>query len=50
MLVIVSPAGLEQFFVDVQRRARTGMELDEEAVVALAAVYGTRIGGPPMDA
>jgi hypothetical protein len=50
MLVTVSPAGVEQFFVDAQRRERTGMELDEEAVVALAAVHGTRIVGPPMGA
>lgn len=50
MLVIVSPAGLEQFFVDVERRERNGMELDEDDVVALAAEYGTRIVGPPIGA
>lgn len=50
MLVIVSPAGLEQFFVDVEQRARAGIELDEDSVVALASEYGTRIVGPPIGA
>ena len=36
MLVICSPAGLEQFFVEVERREKTGRELSEEDVVALA--------------
>ena len=50
MLVIVSPAGLEQFFVDVAQRERAGTELDEDGVVALASEYGTRIVGPPIGA
>lgn len=49
-LVIVSPAGLEQFFVDVAQRERAGLGLDEDSVVALAAEYGTRIVGPPIGA
>ena len=49
MLVIVSPAGLEQFFVDVERREQAGHQVDEDAVVALAAQYRTRIVGPPID-
>lgn len=50
MLVILSPAGLEQFFVEVQRREQAGHELDEGTVVTLAAEYLTRIVGPPIDA
>lgn len=50
MLVIVSPAGLEQFFVDVEQRERAGIELDEDSVAALASEYGTRIVGPPIGA
>lgn len=49
MLVITSPAGLEQFFVEVQnRQAPTGSSMREEDVVALAAEFGTRIVGPPI--
>lgn len=49
MLVICSPAGLEQFFVEVQRRERErGSELGEDEVVTLAAEFGTRIVGPPI--
>lgn len=50
MLVLVSPAGLERFFVEVEQRERAGIELDEDGVVALAAEYGTRIVGPPLGA
>lgn len=49
MLVICSPAGLEQFFVEVERReSEAGSPLDEDGVVALAAAFGTRIVGPPI--
>lgn len=49
MLVICSPAGLEQFFVEVERReSAAGAPLDEDDVVALAADYGTRIVGAPI--
>ena len=48
MLVIVSPPGLERFFVEVEQRERAGIELDEDGIVALAAEYGTRIVGPPI--
>lgn len=49
MLVVTSPAGLEQFFVEVQNReASAGSPMDEEDVVALAAEFGTRIVGPPI--
>jgi mannose-6-phosphate isomerase-like protein (cupin superfamily) len=47
MLVLVSPAGFEQFFVEVQRRE--GEDLDDDAVTALAAAHGCRIVGPPLD-
>lgn len=50
MLVILSPAGLEQFFADVERREQAGHQVDEETVTALAAEYGTRIVGPPIGA
>lgn len=50
MLVIVSPAGFEQFFVEVERREAAGSALDEDAVVELAAEFGTRIIGPPIGA
>lgn len=49
MLVICSPAGLEQFFVEVERReAAAGSPMGEDDVVALAAEFGTRIVGPPI--
>jgi mannose-6-phosphate isomerase-like protein (cupin superfamily) len=49
MLVITSPAGLEEFFVEVQRReAAAGIPMDEGDVVALASAFGTRIVGPPI--
>jgi len=50
MLVICSPAGLEQFFVEVERRETSAGPLSEEDVVALAAEYRTRIVGPPIGA
>ena len=49
MLVLLSPPGLEQFFVEVQRREQDGEELSEDAVTELAATYGTRIVGPPLE-
>lgn len=49
MLVICSPAGLEQFFVEVERReAAGGSPMGEDDVVSLAAEFGTRIVGPPI--
>ena len=49
MLVICSPAGLEQFFVEVERReVASGSPMGEDAVVALASEFGTRIVGPPI--
>lgn len=49
MLVICSPAGLEQFFVEVERRETAGASpMGEDDVVALAAEFGTRIVGPPI--
>lgn len=48
MLVITSPAGLEQFFAEVQRRESAVGAMDEDAVVTLALEYGTRIVGPPI--
>jgi quercetin dioxygenase-like cupin family protein len=49
MLVIVSPAGFEQFFVEIERRESVaGTPLGEEEVVALAADFGTHIVGPPI--
>lgn len=49
MLVVTSPAGLEQFFVEVQNReAASGFPMIEEDVLALAAEFGTRIVGPPI--
>lgn len=49
MLVVTSPAGLEQFFVEVQsREAAAGSPMEQEDVVALAAQFGTRIVGPPI--
>lgn len=51
MLVITSPAGLEQFFVEVERREfSTGQPMGEDDVVTLAAQFGTRIVGPPIGA
>ncbi len=50
MLVIVSPPGLEQFFVEVERREQAGEELNQDTVVALAGQYRTRIVGPPINA
>lgn len=51
MLVITSPAGLEQFFVEVARReSATGKPMPEEDVVTLAGQFGTRIVGPPIGA
>lgn len=49
MLVITSPAGLEQFFVEVQNREAAGEPMSEDEVVELAATFGTRIVGPPID-
>lgn len=49
MLVILSPAGLEQFFVDVERREQAGQQVDDETVIALAAEYRTRPVGPPIE-
>lgn len=49
MLVVSSPAGLEQFFIEVERRESVaGEPMDEDEVVALAAEFGTRIVGPPI--
>lgn len=49
MLVVTSPAGLEQFFVEVQsREAAAGSPMEQEDVVALAAQFGTQIVGPPI--
>ena len=49
MLVICSPAGLEQFFVEVERReSEAGAPMEEDEVVALADEFGTRIVGPPI--
>ncbi len=48
MLVITSPAGLEQFFVEVQRRESDGTPMNEGDVVSLAADFDTRIVGPPI--
>jgi mannose-6-phosphate isomerase-like protein (cupin superfamily) len=49
MLVIVSPAGFEQFFVAVERRQREEGPLDEDQVVELADEHRCRIIGPPLD-
>lgn len=48
MLVITSPAGLEQFFTEVERRESGGSPMGEDEVVALAGRFGTRIVGPPI--
>lgn len=48
MLVITSPAGLEQFFADVQDREAAGGTMTEDDVVQLALQFGTRIVGPPV--
>ena len=49
MLVITSPAGLEQLFADVQQREAVSGPIDEQTVVELALEYGTRIVGPPIE-
>lgn len=49
MLTIISPAGLEQFFVEVERLEAERGALSEDDVVELAATYGTRIVGPPLE-
>lgn len=49
MLVIISPAGLEQFFVEVERLEALGQSLGEDELVELAGTFGTRIVGPPID-
>jgi mannose-6-phosphate isomerase-like protein (cupin superfamily) len=49
MLVVTSPAGMEQFFVELQsREAAAGSPMGEDEVVALAAEFGTRTVGPPI--
>ena len=52
LLLIVSPAGFEQFFAEVERRfpEAGGMPTPEEAgpvLAELAAQYGLQIVGPP---
>jgi mannose-6-phosphate isomerase-like protein (cupin superfamily) len=49
MLVIVSPAGFERFFVEVEEREAAGATMSEDDVVQLAATFGTRIVGPPIE-
>lgn len=49
MLVVISPAGLEQFFVEVQRREAASTSMTEDEVIELAARFETRIVGPPID-
>lgn len=49
MLVITSPAGLEQFFVEVQRREAASEPMREDEIVELAATFGTRVVGPPIN-
>lgn len=49
MLTIISPAGLEQFFIEVERLEAARGPLSEDEVVELAATYGTRIVGPPLE-
>jgi mannose-6-phosphate isomerase-like protein (cupin superfamily) len=47
MLTLVSPAGFEQFFVEIAATPGGEDALDEEALVALAARYGCRFVDSP---
>lgn len=49
MLVITSPAGLEQFFAEVQEREADHGPMGEDDVMEHALRFGTRIVGPPIE-
>lgn len=46
ILTVITPAGLEEFFVALEDRH---VGEDEDALVALAAEFGLEIVGPPPD-
>lgn len=46
-LALLTPAGLEAFFVDVEGLLSEG-EPDMDAVIQTAAKYGLEVVGPPL--